>query len=149
MKKVIIAILGILVVFLGLLFLKPIRKDIYVEYKTTNINILGTEFTAQIADNDPLRELGLSYRDSLDDNSAMLFVFEKPSVYKFWMKDMKFPIDMIWLDENKEVIHIEKDVKPETFPESFGPNKNAKYIIEIKANRVDQIGLSVGDILEF
>jgi hypothetical protein len=85
MKKVIIAILGILVVFLGLLFLKPIRKDIYVEYKTTNINILGTEFTAQIADNDPLRELGLSYRDSLDDNSAMLFVFEKPSVYKFWM----------------------------------------------------------------
>jgi uncharacterized membrane protein (UPF0127 family) len=65
------------------------------------------------------------------------------------MKDMKFPIDMIWLDENKEVIHIEKDVKPETFPESFGPNKNAKYIIEIKANRVDQIGLSVGDILEF
>jgi uncharacterized membrane protein (UPF0127 family) len=141
--------LVILVVFLGLLFLKPIRKDIYVEYKTTNINILGTEFTAQIADNDPLRELGLSYRDSLDDNSAMLFVFEKPSVYKFWMKDMKFPIDMIWLDENKEVIHIEKDVKPETFPESFGPNKNAKYIIEIKANRVDQIGLSVGDILEF
>jgi uncharacterized membrane protein (UPF0127 family) len=149
MKKVIIAILVILVVFLGLLFLKPIRKDIYVEYKTTNINILGTEFTAQIADNDPLRELGLSYRNSLDDNSAMLFVFERPSVYKFWMKDMKFPIDMIWLDENKEVIHIEKDVKPETFPESFGPNKNAKYIIEIKANRVDQIGLSVGDILEF
>ena len=149
MKKVILVFLIIvLIVVLGL-FLKPIRQDILVEYKKTDV-ILGQEvFSAQIADNDVLRELGLSYRKNLGERDAMLFVFEKPSIQKFWMKDMNFPIDIIWLNEQKKIVHIEKSVKPDTFPDSFGPKQDVLYVIEVGSMVSDSLGLSLGDTVSF
>jgi uncharacterized membrane protein (UPF0127 family) len=82
------------------------------------------------------REKGLMYRDSLGDDEGMLFVFDAPGRYAFWMKNMKFPIDMIWLDDDKKIVHIEREVPPcnEQICPSYNPGALSKYVIETHAN---------------
>jgi uncharacterized membrane protein (UPF0127 family) len=63
----------------------------------------------------------------------MLFVFEKPGHYGFWMKDMHFNIDMIWLDEAFKVVYIQPDATPESYPTSYGQEAEAKYVLETNA----------------
>ncbi|MGN6351023.1 MAG: DUF192 domain-containing protein, partial [Candidatus Nitrosocosmicus sp.] len=55
---------------------------------------------------------GLSIKNSLNDSEGMLFPFDKPGDYSFWMKDMKFPIDILWIDANNKIVHIEKNLQP-------------------------------------
>jgi uncharacterized membrane protein (UPF0127 family) len=113
------------------------------------VTIKGTTYSSLIADTDLLRQQGLSYRASLPSNQVMLFIFEKPGVYKFWMKDMNFPIDMVWLNSSKQVVYIEKNVSPSTYPQAFGPNEDTLYVIELNANETTKLSLSVGDTVIF
>ena len=62
-----------------------------------------TSLRLEVADTDASRTLGLSGRDSLDSGAGMLFTFDAPGIYPFWMKDMKFPLDMVWIDSGKVV----------------------------------------------
>ncbi len=95
------------------------------------------------------REMGLSGRTNLPANTGMLFVFETPRTYGFWMKDMLFSIDMIWLSADKHIIYIEKNVKPETFPKAFSPKDPALYVLEVKAGFSDKNNIKVGDTIKF
>lgn len=115
--------------------------------QTTLLEINSEIFTTYIADTSELRTRGLSDVISLDEHEAMLFIFEQPGVYKFWMKDMRFTIDIVWLDSEKRIVHIESNVSPESFPQSFGPNTPTQYVIEFTAGTVEQITLQVGDTL--
>jgi len=63
----------------------------------------------------------------------MLFVFENPGIHGIWMKDMKFPIDIIWLDKDMSVISKELNVSPDTYPQVFYPSREAYYVLEVKA----------------
>lgn len=93
-----------------------------------------------------LRHKGLSGRASLPSDRAMLFVFEQSGRHCFWMKGMQFPIDIIWLDKNKEVVHIKQNVTPESYPESFCPTQDARYVVEANAGLAS--GLKVGQRLD-
>lgn len=106
-------------------------------------------YKAIIADNWALRERGLGGRTGLGSDGAMLFIFEESSDHQFWMKDMLFGIDMVWLDAEKRVIHIERNVKPESFPKSFGPDEDSRYVLEFKEGVADSIGLKMGDRADF
>ena len=92
---------------------------------------------------------GLGDRDSLARNEGMLFVFEEPAVQCFWMKDMHFALDIIWLDAQKKVVYIEKNVSPDTFPKSYCPAEPAEYVIELNAGEVTRNHLAVGQRLSF
>ena len=106
--------------------------------------------TIEIVDTPAERQLGLSGRSSIGENEGMMFVFETVSMNNcFWMKDMQFPIDMIWLDEDREVITVERSVEPISFPESFCPESSAKYGLEIQANRADELGIVPGETVRF
>ena len=76
-------------------------------------------------------------------------MFEKPEKEGFWMKDMKFSIDIIWIDENMSVIHIEKSLSPDTYPKVYYPESPAKYVLEVSAGQADSLGLKIGDKIEF
>jgi uncharacterized membrane protein (UPF0127 family) len=102
-----------------------------------------------IADTPALRELGLSSRDSLPEESGMLFVFEQPDTYNFWMKDMKFPIDIIWLDDSFKVLHVEKEVSPETYPKTFGPQAKSSFVLEVNAKIAKKNNYTEGSTLDF
>lgn len=101
------------------------------------------------SDTPELRTKGLSGRASLGTDEVMLFVFEREVRNFFWMKDMLFSIDIVWLDADKQIIHIEKNVSPETFPKSFGPDENSKYVLEFKAGTADSVGMKRGDRVSF
>ena len=92
-------------------------------------------------------ERGLSGRDNMPDDVGMLFVFDKPSEQCMWMKDMRFSLDMIWLNENKRIEKIEKNVSPDTYPGSFCA-QNSKYVLELKPDTVDRLGFNVGDSIQ-
>ncbi len=95
------------------------------------------------------QELGLGQRNSLPSDEGMLFVFPIPGNYAFWMKDMRFSIDMIWMDSNFTITHIASDVSPDTYPKSFTPNTDSSYVLETNAGYSQKNNLSVGETLDF
>lgn len=100
------------------------------------------------ADTNQARIKGLSDRESLAPGTGMLFVFEQPATECMWMKDMRFSIDIIWLDESKHISKTEQNVPPETYPKSFCQD-NTMYVIELNAGDVERLGLQVGQKLSF
>src|SRR5579872_3076587 len=119
------------------------------EYKTTTLTMgkgASVEvFNAEIADTPALQELGLSYRPSIGKNDAMLFVFpvSTPNL-QFWMNGMNFPLDIIWLDSDKKIVFMEKNLSPATYPNAFGPAGDSQYVIEVAAGTADRLGLALG-----
>ena len=105
----------------------------------------------EVVSNDEGRRRGLQNRRSLEADQGMLFVFPFPGRYGFWMKDTYIPLDMIWLDYAKRIVHIEENVQPCRIAPcpSFVPPADALYVLEINAHDVKKIGLQLGDMMEF
>lgn len=109
------------------------------------LKIADTILKVEVASTPELQTQGLSGRNGLNENDGMLFVFDHSGVYYFWMKDMNFSIDMIWLDKNLKVIYIEKNATPESYPKTFGPNKDSLYVLEVVPGFSDKHNLKEGD----
>ncbi|MSU55950.1 MAG: DUF192 domain-containing protein [Candidatus Taylorbacteria bacterium] len=107
----------------------------------------GTEISLFIADTDAEREKGLGGRDSLGADEGMLFIFPETSVHPFWMKGMRFPLDMIWLSDEMEVVHLETDVAVDTYPALFGQGIQARYVLELSAGMAEKSGITLGNVL--
>lgn len=118
-------------------------------YQMTTVTMGGRSFKTEIADTAYLQEKGLSSRVSIAKDYAMMFVFSSPGNNKFWMKDMNFPIDIIWLDADKKIIFIEKNLQPTSYPHTFGPDNNSLYVIEVASGTADMLGLTVNQSVTF
>lgn len=137
--------LGYIMFFL-MLFSVPFSQDLYSKvtdsdlissyYKDAYLVINEKNINIEIADSHNKRREGLSGRDSLNDDEGLFFKFEDVDYHGIWMKDMNFPIDIIWLSNTLQVIHIEENVDPSTYPDSFVPSKPAKYVLEVKSGFV-------------
>jgi uncharacterized protein len=105
----------------------------------------------EIADDDPERRRGLQHREGLPDKSGMLFVFEEMGTHSFWMKDTKISLDLIWLDPSRRIVHMEQQVEPcRNDPcSSYTPLQKARYVLEVNAGKAQNMGLRVGEQLEF
>ncbi|KKQ95412.1 MAG: hypothetical protein UV74_C0013G0197 [Candidatus Woesebacteria bacterium GW2011_GWB1_43_14] len=107
-----------------------------LDLKKKPVRVGETGLIAYIADSDESRKLGLSNRSSLASDEAMLFVFDKPDVNPpFWMKDMHFPIDIIWINDGK-VIFINENVEPaetESDLKLYLPPEPIDYVLEVNA----------------
>lgn len=132
--------------FLVLLSLEA-RKEKFVKIFLPK----GVSITAELAVSDEERQLGLMFRDKLNPDQGMLFVFKDENFHSFWMKNMKFPLDILWLDREKRIVHIERDVPPCKNPPcvSYSSKIPAIYVLEIKAGSVDENQLKLYDRLEF
>jgi uncharacterized membrane protein (UPF0127 family) len=89
---------------------------------------------------------GLMFRDHLDQDRGMLFVFQEEGIYPFWMKNTLIPLDIIWIGENKEVVFISKNTQPcgELSCPMINPGGKAKHVLEVNAGVSDEIELVVG-----
>ena len=140
--------LGVALLLFGLLAVYSGVSSL-LDNKTRLIAPRGV-LTVEVVDTPELRRQGLSDRQSLGNNEGMLFDFEQSSSqHCIWMKDMQFPLDIIWADENKQVVYIEQNVKLDTYPDSFCPDSVARYVLEINAGRSSEIGIEVGTTLRF
>lgn len=107
-------------------------------------------FLAKVAKTPEAREKGLSGTPSLRENEGMLFVHDSDGKWGIWMKDMNYPIDIIWLDKDKKVVYIVKNAPPESYPfESFTPKQEARYVVEVAAGTVGRKAISIGTQAEF
>lgn len=98
-------------------------------------------FALERADTIMARQNGLSGREEISNNSAMLFIFDKPATQCMWMKDMKFDIDIIWLNEDKKINKVKNSVSPSTYPETFCAD-DTKYVIELAGGSLNAYGLN-------
>ena len=106
-------------------------------------------FDVELAVTQEQKTQGLMYRTSLHKDKGMLFIFEEESEYPFWMKDTLIPLDMVWINSDYEVVHIETAQPCEDICEVINPNANAQYVLEVNAGIADKIGLEAGDKLVF
>jgi uncharacterized membrane protein (UPF0127 family) len=113
-----------------------------------HVTIKDTIIKVEIANSSQKQKEGLCCRDYLQKDSGMLFVYERPVILKFWMKDTRIPLDMYWINEKKEIIYIEQNVRPESYPKSFGPAIPALYVLETNAGYAKEHGIHVGQIVQ-
>lgn len=111
----------------------------------------GHHIQAEVADTKAKKKVGLMFRESLAPNAGMLFVYSQAGVYSFWMKNCRFPIDIIWLDPKKTVVQITERVPPcldDPCP-VYNPHVEALYVIEVNAGLSQREGLTVGSKIRF
>ena len=111
----------------------------------------GEEIPVEVADTLTKRSLGLGKRVSLKKSWGMLFVFEERKQHRFWMKDMQFPLDIIWLD-NHRIVHIIHNAKPANYkdePELMTSPVPANFVLEIAAGRALKLQLKEGQRMKF
>ncbi len=120
-------------------------------YRQVNVTVNGVGLVADIAETGEQRSKGLAIKDSLNETEGMLFVFSEPRQYVFWMKDMKFPIDIIWLDSNKTVVHVEHSLDPcsPVSCQTYGPGADSFYVLETVAGFADKYGVTEGTKVKF
>ncbi len=111
----------------------------------------GMAVTAELAVTDEERQLGLMHREKIEPDQAMLFIFEEKGQHSFWMRNMKFPLDILWLDAEKRIVHIGRNIPPcPRLPcPSYSPEIPALYVLELKAGSADAHQLKMFDRLEF
>jgi uncharacterized membrane protein (UPF0127 family) len=111
--------------------------------------IAGVRLSVEVADTPAERGRGLSGREMLPENSGMLFVFDTPGRYGFWMYGMKFPLDIIWIDESLKVVYFVENAQPcVNICETYEPPADALYVLEVNAGFVKKYGLKTGDVVE-
>lgn len=94
---------------------------------------------------------GLAVKDSMNENEGMLFVFKNSQKHSFWMKDMKFPIDIIWVDPEGRIVHIEKNLQPCVFLlpcTSYSPENDSMYVLEVVSNFTNKYNIKLGDQIQ-
>ena len=129
-----------------------IDADFFPNYKKTTISINGINVTMAIASTDEQRIRGLSGIEKMNENEGMLFLFDKPSKQGFWMNKMNFPIDIIWLDSNNKVVHIEKQLEPcKLFLACpvYNPEVDSLYVIELRSGFADDHSIKNDMIINF
>ena len=149
-----IAVAATIIGIVGILSIPSDAKLEAVEFPIGTIKIDEIVLEVQIADTEPRRVRGLMFQEELPYNEGMLFVFEKSGIHSLWMLNMQFPIDMIWFDEDGNVIHIVTDVPPcksalETVICTVTSSDNsALYILEVTTGFVEQFGITNNSKLE-
>lgn len=132
-----------------ILFLFP-SGFIYANQVIKQVCIKNICVHAEIADSDFETQRGLMDRKSMSDDESMLFLFEKEDRYAFWMKNMQFALDIIWIDGNRRIVDTAKNVPPckETC-ESIFPALTARYVLEVNAGWVEKHKIKIGDEVKF
>ena len=121
-------------------------------YQQVNVTVNDLVLAADISATNEQRTQGLSVKDRLVENEAMLFVFGNEAEHTFWMKDMKFPIDIIWIDSDKTVVHIEHNLQPCSFEvlcPTYKPNDDSMYVLETVGGFAEKYGIVKGTQVEF
>lgn len=126
---------------------KFIREGILTFHDKSTKKII-TQIDIEIADNPDKIETGLMYRRSLPDKAGVLFIYKQPQPLSFWMKNTYIPLDIIFVDENTQIVTIHKNTKPLS-EDSIPSYRDSMYVIEVNAGFCDKYGIQIGDYIKF
>lgn len=159
--RIFIALIALAVFVLGTFFY--FSDDVARDERVVDVSVGGETVRAIVADTPELRERGLSGRESLAPGEAlgrsplgrttgetatgeaMLFLFPEDGHHSFWMKDMLFSIDIIWISSSSTIVDIHESVSPDSYPTVFTPGSEARYVLELPAGFVASRDVKIGD----
>ncbi len=117
-----------------------------LSYDHSMLKLGGATYHMTVRQTEAEREKGLSGSESLPAGQAMVFVFPRDSKWGIWMKDMNYPIDIIWLDSDRTVVHTVKNAQPSSYPDTiFTPDIDSRYVIELPSGTIERTGITKGD----
>ena len=157
MKQIISSSFSCLVLFLLLLIpivyngFEGVKAQQQEQNQTALVSVGGVNVLTSLSTTPDSQAKGLAIKDSLKENEGMLFIFELPQKHSFWMKDMKFPIDIIWINQDGKIVHIEKNLPPCVFLlpcPSYAPNDDSLYVLEVVSNFTNKFDINVGDSVD-
>lgn len=147
-KKMPILIISIIALLAGLylLFFQVLRNN--SDYKKIDLEINGQKIQTEIVKSSLAQARGLSVKDEISSDYGMLFVFSTSTMRNFWMKDMKFPIDIIWIN-GREVIGLAENALPQPGAKNwelklYSSPARADKVLEMKAGSVQRLGIIPG-----
>jgi hypothetical protein len=148
MRKIIILLIFLLLIFAAFLLSLQYKLRQTTGLKTLYIN--GSKILVDVADTPQKQAQGLSGRSSLPENQGMLFLSSRPDYYSFWMKEMKFPLDFVWIAD-KRVIEITQNIQPQDYqpPKTLTPKEKVDMVLEINAGQAEKLNIKVGDKIIF
>ena len=115
----------------------------------TKLSLGSAVFNARIAYDESTRVKGLSGTSSIGETDAMLFAFPTDDRWIMTTAEMKYPIDILWLDKDSKVVYLTKDASSESNPNNFTPTVRARYVVELKAGAIDKYGIKTGSAAVF
>lgn len=149
-KKIIFTILTIIIIGIVVVILQAFGVFTSLFAKKGTVRIHEKTYTVEIVSKEKDRAKGLSNRTSLAQNKGMLFIFDSAEYHAFWMKDMRFSIDMIFI-KDKKIVTIYRNVLAPTTPEEnanppvYTPTTPADKVLELTAGEVDANAIQEGD----
>lgn len=150
MKKILFLFLLLLVLVAGVVFVQNYLKTNNLSFfgKSPTLAINDRVFELKVAKSQEEKEIGLSETKSLSDNQGMIFLFDKPDYYSFWMKNMQFSIDIIYID-NDHIVTIFQDVQPPKEKNAslpiFNSTQPADMVLEINSGLSKKYNFKEGD----
>lgn len=110
------------------------------------VDINNHVFSVDVAVTTPEKELGLGNRNTLEPNRGMLFVYDHKERFSYWMKNMRFPIDILWIEDNT-IVYITKNISVDTMLplKIYSPKVPVNKVLELNAGICDQYSIRVGD----
>jgi len=153
MKKVLLLFALLLIIIGGLVLVQNYLKEGGVSFfkKTSIITINNQSFKVAVADSQRKWEIGLSETKSLQKDQGMIFLFDKSDYYSFWMKNMKFPIDIIYIN-NDTIVTIKNNVqliKDKENPIIYSSTQPANKVLEIQAGLSEKYNFRKGDKVQY
>ncbi len=125
------------------------RQEVVSTMKQSTLSIGTGTIIVDIAHTAAELTKGLSGRTRLGEKEGMLFIFDRDGRPGIWMKDMNFPLDIIWLDSQKHVVYLVRTARPESYPAVFTPPTDARYVLEVPTGSVTRWGVNMGDPVRF
>lgn len=125
-------------VFALLVLMGAFKPHVFPAEEKMRIWVGGAPVDVVLADTPEERVRGLSGTPNLGAGEGMFFVFENDGFYRIWMKDMRYAIDILWIEEDGTIIHIEENVTPDTYPKQFTSRVPARYVLEVPAGFVEE-----------
>jgi uncharacterized membrane protein (UPF0127 family) len=115
--------------------------------QTATMSFEGLQLTVDLARTSSQWEQGLSGRASMPQNHGMLFVFDHPDLWQFWMHGMEFPLDIIWFGANHSVVYFAQDLPtcPSNGCQTYSPPTSASYALEVNAGFIATHNVTIGD----
>ncbi|MDP6703937.1 MAG: DUF192 domain-containing protein, partial [archaeon] len=123
------------------------QKTIEQSETQTILQVNGVALNVEQADTREKQTQGLSGRKVLKEDAGMLFVYENVGNPRIWMKDMHFPIDIIWINREKEVVEIHENISPDTYPQVFYSSVPVQYVLEVNAGWSKKVNITIGDTI--
>jgi uncharacterized protein len=125
-----------------------LRKDGEVIFEAQATRSVLAKIAVQVADNEEDRNRGLMHRAAIPDSTGMLFIFEQAGPQSFWMKNTAISLDIIFANENKEIVKIHAYTLPYAI-DSYPSEKNAQYVVEVNGGFCEKHGIKEGDFIQF